>query len=128
MGWPVSFLRKEHVMATDLKFDGTFLEAPASWNVRYASQEGYICQLTLRANSGKDLLEKAGVALSFLLEHGNSPSDNNNNHHSNGDTKLCPIHKVGMKRREKDGKSWFSHKLEDGNWCRGKQQIEGGKS
>jgi hypothetical protein len=26
------------------------------------------------------------------LEHGYTPCDNNNNHRSNGDTKICPIH------------------------------------
>jgi len=114
-------------MATDLKPVTTFLEAPASWNVRYATTSGFVCMLTLCSETGLELLEKADAALSFLLEKGYSPCDNNN-HHNGKETKLCPIHNCEMKRREKDGKTWFSHRLEDGGWCRGKQQIEGGQS
>ena len=36
-------------------------EAPASWNTKYTSPEGFICQITLRADSGKELLENAGI-------------------------------------------------------------------
>jgi hypothetical protein len=112
-------------MATDLKFENGFLEAPASWNTRYVTQEGFVCQITLRGDTGRDLLEKANVALSFLKDQGYLPCDNNNNHHSNGDTKLCPIHHCEMKKREKDGKAWYSHKTDEG-WCYGKQRRNGG--
>ena len=50
-------------------------EAPASWNTRYQTPEGFICQLTLRGENGKDLLEKANVALKWLLENGYLPCD-----------------------------------------------------
>jgi len=36
----------------------------------------------------------------------------------------CPIHKVEMKRREKDGQVWYSHKTKDG-WCGGQAQRGG---
>jgi hypothetical protein len=125
MGWPVSFPRKESYMATDLKPETTFLEAPASWNTRYITPAGFICQITLRGENGKDLLERAGVALAFLAEHQYLP-DTSFHKNGNGDSKLCPIHQCEMRRWEKEGRSWYSHKLEDGGWCRGKQKKEGG--
>jgi hypothetical protein len=114
-------------MTTDQvpKADALFVEARASWNTRYVTPEGFICQITLRSDSGKDLLERADVAMSFLLNHGYVPCDNNNNHHRGNGSKWCPIHQCEMKRREKDGKYWYSHKLDEGGWCRGKPQKEG---
>lgn len=35
------------------------------------------------------------------------------------DTVLCSIHGKRMKRREKDGAAWHSHRLADGTWCKG---------
>jgi hypothetical protein len=31
----------------------------------------------------------------------------------------CSIHNTEMYRREKDGKVWYSHKPDDGPWCKG---------
>ncbi len=36
------------------------------------------------------------------------------------DPAWCAIHNVAMKRRERDGEVWYSHKLDDGNYCNGK--------
>jgi hypothetical protein len=44
-------------------------EAPASWNTKYISPEGFECQLTLRAESGSDLLEKVNGAIFYLLNN-----------------------------------------------------------
>jgi len=113
-------------MATpNTKPESTFVEAPASWNTRYVTREGFTCQITIRGESGKDLLEKAGIALSYLLEHGYTPERSHQRHHgrnnnkSQRDGRICPIHQCQMKRFEKDGNAWFSHKTDDGNWCRG---------
>ena len=38
-------------------------EAPASWPTKYVTPDGFVCQLTLLGESGKDLLEKANAAL-----------------------------------------------------------------
>jgi hypothetical protein len=49
-------------------------------------------------------------------------SGGNGGHESNGaedDPSWCPVHQVHMKRREKDGPAWYSHKAPDGTWCRG---------
>lgn len=103
------------------KPEAPFTEAPASWNTRYVTPEGFICQITLRGETGKDLLEKAGIALAFLLEHGFQPDQKPNNN-GNGPGKQCPIHHVEMRRFEKDGRTWYSHKADDGAWCRGRKK------
>lgn len=36
-----------------------------------------------------------------------------------GPTVFCSVHGVPMKRREKDGSVWYSHRLGDGSWCKG---------
>ena len=114
-------------------------EAPASWNTRYLTPEGFECQLTLRGESGLDLLEKVQGAIAFLLKSGCTPiahsfskpafaAPSNNGHNgsaepSNGEAHderaWCPIHNVTMKRWEKDGRVWYSHKAGD-QWCTGK--------
>jgi len=33
---------------------------------------------------------------------------------------VCSIHGVQMTKREKDGQTWYSHRLDDGSWCNGK--------
>ena len=109
-------------MATNpTQTEAVFTEAPASWNTRYVTPQGFICQITIRGDNGKDLLEKAGVALSYLIGHGFTP-DQKTTHHNDGEGKQCPIHQCRMKRFEKDGKIWFSHKTEDGKWCHGKKK------
>jgi hypothetical protein len=102
-------------------------ESPASWNTRYVTPNGFVCQITLRADSGKDLLERADVAMSFLFDHGYVPDNHSSNNHNGGETKVCPIHKSNMRRYSKDGRSWFSHRIEDGSWCKGKQPGNGGQ-
>lgn len=36
------------------------------------------------------------------------------------DPGYCKIHRCAMKRHEKNGEAWYSHKAPDGSWCRGK--------
>lgn len=101
-----------------------FTESPASWNTRYIDPKGFVCQLTIRDDNGKGLLEKASGALSYLLEQGSRPYDYKNN---NSKTAWCSIHKATMKQYSKNGKSWYSHKLPNGEWCYGKpKEKEGG--
>ena len=118
-------------------------EAPASWNTRYVTPEGFECQLTLRGESGLDLLEKVQGAIAFLLKsgctpvafayskprstpapsnnghNGNSEQSDNGNGHNQDERSFCPIHQCEMKRWEKDGRVWYSHKAGD-QWCTGK--------
>jgi hypothetical protein len=116
-----------------------FTESPASWNTRYITPDGFTCQLTLRSDTGRDLLERANSALAYLREQNcipfygyqkyNDHQDENkqvksNNQQSNNDPVLCAIHQVEMRKYSKNGKSWYSHKLEDGTWCSGKPKKD----
>src|SRR4030042_5405874 len=103
-----------------------FPEAPASWNTRYVDPNGFECQITLRGETGSELLEKAASAISYLLQNGCTPYVfyRNGNHQmenkSNGDKKdelqsngkdknngsWCPIHQCEMKRWDKEGRVW----------------------
>jgi hypothetical protein len=118
-----------------------FNEAPASWNTHYLDPNGFDCQLTLRGESGSELLEKADNAIGFLLENGCTPyvfrpsvrqvdskvvevknGNQGNSTNGNSGTKYsswCSIHQCEMKKWSKDGRTWFSHKTDDGRWCRG---------
>ena len=111
-----------------------FTEAPASWNTRYISPEGFECQLTLRAESGSELLEKVNGAISHLLNSDCQPysfrggysknnqtkKSNGNGNQQNSNPSWCPVHQCEMKQWERDGRSWYSHKTSDGGWCKGK--------
>jgi len=118
--------------------EALFSEAPASWNTKYIDPNGFECQLTLRCDSGKELLEKADAATSFLLENGCEPyiysrssyrpsepetesqaAGDNGSNAGNSNPSWCPIHHCEMRHFEKEGRSWFSHKTDSG-WCKGK--------
>lgn len=118
------------------KSETQMAEAPAFWNTRHISLEGFECQLTLRSESGSELLEKVNSAIVYLLNNECIPYTHNrrgyrvpaNNKSTNGnksgqdqsnDPVWCPIHECEMKRWEKDGRLWFSHKVDD-DWCKGK--------
>ncbi len=114
-----------------------FPEAPASWNTKYVDPNGFECQITLRGETGSDLLEKAANAINYLLKNGCTPYV----YYRNGSQKTankaedgkkeevrsdgkdnpawCPIHQCEMKRWDKNGSVWYSHKA-DGDWCSGK--------
>src|SRR4030065_2502183 len=50
-----------------------FPEAPASWNTRFVDPNGFECQITLRGETGSELLEKAALAINYLLQNGCIP-------------------------------------------------------
>ena len=114
-------------MEKEKKTEMAFLEAPASWNVKIISPQGFSCMLTLRCTSGMELLAKADSALAYLLERGYLP-DPGYRKNGNSDTKTCSIHHVEMRKFEKDGHSWYSHKLEGDRWCNGKPQKKVGSN
>lgn len=119
------------------KTETLFTEAPVSWNTRYIDANGFECQLTLRGDSGKEVLEKAEAAITFLLNTDCQPNSHHKpslqdnavdseagSHNGNGhDRSWCPIHEVEMKRWEKNGRTWYSHKVGDA-WCSGKQKSK----
>jgi len=114
-----------------------FPEAPASWNTRYIDSNGFECQITLRGDSGSELLEKATNAINYLLKNSCTPytyyrngsrqveskSDENKKVEVNSNGKdnpaWCQIHQCEMKKWDKNGRVWYSHKV-DGEWCSGK--------
>jgi hypothetical protein len=119
--------------------ENIYREAPASWNVKYKTAAGYDAMLTLRGETGKELLDKAEAVLTWLQQHECSPlpswnSKANNGHHNgnnNGNGKaevtsepkaedVCPVHNATMRKYTKGDQCWFSHKLADGSWCNGK--------
>jgi len=54
-------------------------------------------------------------------ENNPQPSNGNSNGKQDHPENICPIHQCEMKRWEKNGKVWYSHKTEDG-WCTGKSK------
>jgi len=114
-----------------------FPEAPASWNTRYVDPNGFECQITLRGESGSELLEKVTNAINYLLKNGCTPFVYYRNGSRQTESKpaegkkedvksdgkdnpaWCPIHQCEMKRWDKNGRVWYSHKV-DGEWCDGK--------
>lgn len=114
-----------------------FSEAPTSFNVRYILR-GFDCQLTIRSETGSDLLPKTLKALDWLEANKAEPtrvSAATFNGNGNGkqaepvyvpvtddghpDPTWCALHSVAMSRREKNGQVWFSHKAGD-SYCKGK--------
>jgi hypothetical protein len=110
-----------------------------SWNTHYLTPEGFECQLTLRGETGQMSWKGLVVLWSTFRRQVASPcspkltqsaGNNGNQSQSNGngisnngnDRSWCPIHECQMKRWEKDGRSWFSHKVGT-QWCTGKEKT-----
>ncbi len=104
------------------------MESPFSWNVRYLSKSGFPCQLTVRAEQSTVLIEKIGGVEKWLVESGATPAGPEapativatpSTPEPERGPDWCSIHQVAMAKHEKDGKSWYSHQVDEG-WCRGK--------
>ena len=109
------------------------MDVGAELNLFFKTATGLKGHLQLHAPTGRDVLEQAAGALAYLASTGCTPE------HSTAvaatqptredlpadgtaSASFCTIHNVEMKRREKDGQVWYSHKIggtED--WCRGQQ-------
>lgn len=97
--------------------------------------KGFVVELTLEAESGKDLLAALGAAQDHLLGAGATPVDpfaaptaavvaaNLAGQNGAGDGQgadWCTIHACSMSQHTGEGgQTWYSHKTADG-WCRGK--------
>ena len=88
-------------------------EAPASVNVRLVI-DGRDCQVTLRDTDEGRLLERLQAVLAqYPLPLAPQAA-------SQGPD-WCSTHQVAMKLNHgKDGKTWYSHRTDDG-WCKGRQ-------
>jgi len=58
---------------------------------------------------------RAYQAATFLCDRLDKPSTQNEHDVEH----VCPLHGVQMTKHEKNGDVWYSHKLDDGTWCRG---------
>ena len=100
------------------------LAASATWSVRYRDPSSFECVLSLESASGVEVLQKAQAALAKLVESGCTPLNNPQISSARepkpkAEKVMCPIHNVPMREWKKDGRTWYSHKLDDGTWCKG---------
>jgi hypothetical protein len=87
-------------------------EAPASVNV-HLTIGGRQVQLTLRDTDETRVLQR----LQRILERYPVPVAAPQAQGQGKD--WCPVHHVAMRQTTKEGRSWYSHKV-DGQWCKGR--------
>jgi hypothetical protein len=87
-------------------------EAASSANC-YVTLAGRQVQLTLRDHDEQRLLQR----LETLLQQFPIVEEKTQDNPPEG---WCPVHHVQMKRYTKNHKTWWSHRLNNGAWCRGK--------
>lgn len=115
-----------------------FPEAPASASVR-CQIEGFEWLITIREfateSPGLVLLGKLKAVNEKIVQMGGSPIFGRGNGGAKAeaapaqgqqtavlDTKVCELHNALMKKREKSGEVWYSHKLADGSYCNGQSK------
>ena len=112
------------------------IDALSTWSVRYRDPSGFECILAIQGETGSEVLKKAEGALSHLTEakcvplhkdgHNGDPKQNDDRSGStvlvkpDGKNPVCVLHGVEMTKWAKNGRTWYSHRWEDG-WCNGKQ-------
>lgn len=74
----------------------------------------------------KTLYRELGEQLVCLFNH-NSQKTAQKPSEEPTDLSWCSIHNCKMKRHEKNGDIWYSHKTKDG-WCRGQPERRGARS
>src|SRR5215831_6694610 len=87
-------------------------EAASSANC-FVTLAGRQVQLTLRDHNEQRLLQR----LETLLQQFPIVEEQTQDNPPEG---WCPVHHVQMKRYTKNHKTWWSHRLNNGAWCRGK--------
>jgi hypothetical protein len=113
-----------------------YIESTAAWSTRYIDPSGFECLLSIQAETGSEALKKAESAISHLIDaectplHKNAPNGNHKgNGHKPGATIMvktnekkptCPLHGVEMQKWSKNGRTWHSHRWNDG-WCQGEK-------
>lgn len=102
--------------ATDVLQPSTLPEAPASANC-HIMIEGRQVQLTLRGTSEDDVLARLEKVLKRYPAPTPPPKGQAASQGQGKD--WCAIHQTTMKQTTKDGRSWYSHRV-DGRWCKGK--------
>ncbi|NLN70310.1 MAG: hypothetical protein GX142_05945 [Chloroflexi bacterium] len=113
-------------------------DASATWSTRYVDPSGFECMLSLQAENGAEALKKAASVLAHLSQAQCTPlrkdspgGSKKNTSKQSGNTVLvkpegnaknpvCPLHGVEMQKWARNGRTWHSHRWEDG-WCNGKK-------
>jgi nucleoid-associated protein YgaU len=103
-------------------------EAPASANVR-VTIAGREVQITLRdADETRLLARLEAVLAQFPVAPKPQPQAplSPQQHHALAmhrpitQTGWCAVHNVQMQHNDKNGRSWWSHRTADGQWCKGR--------
>jgi hypothetical protein len=99
-------------------------EAPVSITLK-ATLHGHEVMVTLRGTdfaSVKAQVEQASQWLSVQApaQPPTQPPAQGTTQHAHDDSPYCHAHNAVLKRYERNGQVWYSHKTADGRWCRGK--------
>jgi hypothetical protein len=99
-------------------------EAPVSITLK-ATLHGHEVMVTLRGvdfTSVKAQVEQASEWLSVqsTTQPPTQPPSQSKAQPTHDDSPYCQAHKAVLKRYERNGQVWYSHKLANGQWCRGK--------
>jgi hypothetical protein len=77
-----------------------------------ATLHGHEVLVTLRGTDFASVKVQVEAASQWLQAQGGPPT---------AATPQCPTHGVAMQLNHgKDGRTWHSHRLADGSWCKGK--------
>jgi hypothetical protein len=93
-------------------------EAPASANC-YVMIEGRQVQLTLRDTDEQRLLARLATVLKQYPAPSAPAKVPKGQAQPQGEKGWCAIHNVSMKETTKEGRSWYSHRTDQG-WCKGR--------
>jgi len=96
-------------------------EAPASANVR-VTIAGREVQVTLRDTDEARLLQSLQAVLAQYPVPASPavPQGQPQGQGAGHEAGICPVHQVVMKLNNKHGKTWFSHRLATGDYCKGR--------
>jgi hypothetical protein len=96
-------------------------EAPASVNC-HITLEGRQVQVTLRDTDESRLLARLATLLRQypVAQPPTQPPDQGTAQPVPDESPYCHVHKVALQKFTEEGRTWYSHKLADGTWCKGK--------
>ena len=103
-------------------------EAPASVNT-YVTVGGRQCQITLRDTDEARLLSRLQVMLAQYpctappATVTPAPAASQ----EAGEEGWCTMHQVAMHESSNERGTWFSHRRDDGTWCKGPKKPKGGR-